>query len=162
VTRAAFRTFHSKLFFEPNLGVIPYQVMTQLEDHPDFIERIKYSERAILTAELIASVLGIGKVIVPGVGYNSANPGQTATLGYLWGKDVIFAYVPDRPGMKIPAFAYEFVWPYGGLTQAAEKWREQPRKSDVVRVSRRYDIKFVAKDASDKALAGYIIKAAVS
>jgi hypothetical protein len=29
-------------------------------------------------------------------------------------------------------------------------------------VSRRYDLKFVAKDTSDKAVAGYIIKAAVA
>ena len=162
VVRTGFRKIHSGLFLEPNLGIFPYQVLTQLEDHPDFIERIKYSERAILTSELIASVLGIGRVIVPGLGYNSANPGQTASLGYLWGKDVLLAYVPDRAGLKIPAFAYEFVWPKNGLTQSVKKWREDPRESDVIRVSRRYDLKFIAQDASSKSIAGYIIKAAVA
>lgn len=161
--RTGFRKIHSGLFFEPNLGVIPYQVMTQLEDHPDFIERIKYSERGILTAEIIASILDLETVIVPGTGFNSANPGQTMSLGYLWGKDVILAYVPPRAGLRIPAFAYEFNWGYGnGTPMVTERWREQPRKSDVIRVSRRYDLKIVAQDASGKAIAGYIIKAAVA
>jgi len=161
--RAGFRKVHSGLFFEPNFGMFPYQVMTQLEDHPDFIERIKYSERGILTPELIATVLGIENLVVPGVGYNSANPGQAAALGYLWGKDVVLAYVPARAGLRIPAFAYEFNWGYGGSRpQVAERWREEPRKSDIVRISRRYDLKLVALDGSSKAIAGYLIKAAVA
>jgi hypothetical protein len=163
VWRTGVRTFHGKLFFEPNLGVIPYQVMSQLMDHPDFIERIKYSERGVLTAEIIASIFNIPRIIVPGVGYNSANLGQTASLGYLWGKDVLMAYVPPRPGRRVPAFAYEFVWPENGSqVQMAERWWEQSRKSWVIRVSRRYDLQFIAQDASDKGLAGYLIKAAVA
>jgi hypothetical protein len=161
--RAGFRKIHSGLFMEPNTAIIPYQVMTQLEDHPDFIERIKYSERGVLTPEIIASILGIENVIVPGVGYNSANPGQAASLGYLWGKDVVLAWVPPRAGMKIPAYGYEFVWGYGGSRpQVTERWREEPRKSTLIRVSRRYDLKFTALDASAKQIAGYLIKAAVA
>ena len=156
------RKIHSGLFIEPNTMVIPYQVMSQLEDHPDFLERIKYAERGIITQDIIAALFGIPDIIVPGMGYNSANPGQTAALGYLWGKDVIMAYVPPRAGLKIPAFAYEFVMGYGGRAQIAERWREQPRKSDIVRVSRRYDLKFVALDGSSKSIAGYLIKDAVA
>ncbi len=160
--RTAFRAVHAKIFMEPNLAIIPYQVMSQLEDHPDFIERIKYSERGVLTPEIIAAILGVERVIVPGVGYNSANPGQTASLGYLWGKDVIFAWVPPRAGLKLPSYGYEFVWAYGSLEQVTEKWREDQRKSDIIRVSRRYDLKMTALDASSKEIAGYVIKAAVA
>lgn len=149
---------HAKIFMEPNTLVIPYQVMTALEDHPDFLERIKYSERAIFSPELLASVLGFSTVIVPGVGYNSANPGQTPTLGYLWGKDVIMAWVPPRSGLKIPAFGYEFTWG----TQYIDRWREEPRKSDLIRASRRYDLKLTALDASGLSIAGYLIKAAIA
>lgn len=162
VFRTAFRTIHGKLFFEPNTAVIPYQVMTILEDHPDLVERIKYTERGILTADIIASLLGIDRVIVPGVGYNSANPGQAASLGYLWGKDIVIAYVPPRAGIKIPAFGYEFNWGYGGSSAEVSRWREEQRKSTLVRYSRRYDLKIVAKDAGNLAIAGYVIKAAVA
>lgn len=154
---------HARIFMEPNTLVIPYQVMTALEDHPDFLERIKYSERAIFSPELLAAVLGFERVIVPGVGLNSANPGATPSLGYLWGKDVVMAWVPPRAGLKIPAFGYEFVWG----TQYVDRWREEPRKSDLIRASRRYDLKLVAQGepgSSDagKAIAGYVIKAAIA
>lgn len=154
---------HAKLFVRPNVAVIPYQVMSALEDHPDFIERIKYSQTAVLTEELIGRLLGLSNIIVPGVGYNSARMGQAESIGYLWGKDVLLAYVPQRPGLKTPAFAYEFNWAYpqGGPMQTT-RWREEKRKSDIVRVGRRYDLKFIATDGNGDSTAGYLIKSAVS
>jgi hypothetical protein len=162
--KTALRAVHGSLFMEPNTAIIPYEVMSILEDHPDFIERIKYSQAGIITADIIASVVGIQNVIVPGVGFDSSgNPGATPTLNYLWGKDVVFAWVPPRAGLKIPAFGYEFVWRYpGGQSQVTERWRSNERKSDIIRVSRRYDLKFVAVDGSGDTLAGYLIKDAVA
>jgi hypothetical protein len=163
--KTGLRQVHSALFMEPNTAVIPYQVMSQLEDHPDFIERIKYSQPGVITAEIIASVVGLQNIIVPGLGYDSSgNPGGTPTLAYLWGKDVVLAWVPARAGMKIPAFAYEFVWRYpGGQSQVVERWRSNERKSDLVRVSRRYDLKMIAVDeGTGGSIAGYVIKAAVA
>lgn len=158
--KVAIRAIHAQLFLAPTVAVIPYQVMSILEDHPDLIERIKYSERAILSQEIIAALLNLpGRVIVPGVGYQSA---AGAAVGYLWGKDVLLAYVPGSPGQRVPAFAYEFNWRYGGQSQVVDRWREDKRKSDVVRCSRRYDLKLVAVDATGKSIAGYLIKNAVA
>lgn len=153
VLRTGKRTIHGKLFREPNTVVIPYAVMSVLEDHPDFLERIKYSERAIFSPELLAAILGFARVSVPGVGINTAAFGQAESLAYLWGNDVVMAYVPPRPGLKIPAYGYEFVW----NGQVVDRWRENPRKSDIIRVSRSYDHKLTALDASDKSIAGYLI-----
>jgi hypothetical protein len=153
---------HGQLHVLPTLAIVPYQVMSALEDHPDLLERIKYSERAILTPELIATLLGLPQVLVPGVGYNSAHIGQNPTLGYLWGKDVILAYVPPRPGMKIPAFGYEFTWGLAGKRLTVDRWREERRASDLIRNRWRYDLKLVAVDGSGLSTAGYIIKAAVA
>lgn len=161
-------TVNGRIFADPNVAVIPYQVMAKLEDHPDFLERIKYSERAIFSPELLASILGFEKVVVPGVGVNTANLGQAPTLSYLWGKDVVLAYVPSSPGLKIPAFGYEFAWAGagGGTAQYVDRWREDKRKSDVIRLCRYYDVKLTALgDAgtadANKSIAGYLIKAAV-
>ena len=161
--RTATRTVMGLLFSEPNLAVIPYKVMTYLEDNDKIINRIKYSMPGVLGADLIAGVFGIERVVVPGAGYNTANPGQTTSLSYLWGNDVVVAYVPGRAGLKMPAFGYEFVWGYPGAgAQQVERWREEPRKSDVIRVSRRYDHKLIATDSSSKSIAGYLIKAAIA
>lgn len=164
---------HSRIFMQPTLSIIPYQVMSELEDHPDIIERVKYSERAVLTEEIIAQVFGVDRIIVPGVGVASGNPGNTMSIGYLWGKDVVMAWVPGRPGMRIPAYGYEFTWNYGaGQAQQVDRWREDPRKSDLIRVSRRYDLKHVGvateetegENGADvgKSIAGYVIKNAVA
>ena len=167
--RTAKVAINARIFADPNVAVIPYQVMAKLEDHPDFLERIKYSERAIFSPELLASILGFDRVVVPGVGINTANLGQAASLGYLWGKDVVLAYVPGGPGLRIPAYGYEFVWggAGGGQEQYVDRWREDRRKSDVIRVCRYYDLKLVAQgDAgtsdAGKSIAGYVIKAAVA
>jgi len=149
---------NSGIFLDPNTLIVPYQVMVKLEDHPDFLERIKYSERAIFSPELLAAVLGFQNVVVPGVGINTANLGQTPTIGYLWGKDVVMAYVPSSPGLKIPAYGYEFTWGQ----QYVDRWREEKRKSDIVRVCRYYDLKMTALGSTSKSIAGYVIKAAVA
>jgi len=168
--RTAVRAIHAKVFMEPNLAVIPYLVMSTLEDHPDIIERIKYSERAILTPEIIAAVLGLQRVIVPGVGYATGSvgtAGNAMTVGYLWGKDVILAWVPPRAGQKIPAFAYEFVWGYNGKEQVSDRWREDKRASDVIRVRRRYDLKMVGVEINPasgdfgKSVTGYLMKTVI-
>lgn len=158
VMRTGKSAVHAQIFREPNVAVIPYQVMTVLEDHPDFLERIKYSERAIFSPDLLASVLGFDRVVVPGVGIGTSNPGASPTFGYLWGKDVVLAYVPPRPGLKVPAYGYEFTW----RTRSIDRWREEPRKSDLIRCSTSYDLKMTAVDASNDQIAGYLIKAAVA
>jgi hypothetical protein len=161
--RGAIRVIHSKLFMEPNVMVLPYSVYSILQDHPKMTARIQYAQKAVLTADLMAELFGMERVIVPGVGIGSGNPGQTMTFSYLWGKDVLLAWVPARAGMKIPAFGYEFVWGYGGArNQVIDRWREEPRKSDLIRCSRRYDLKMVGVDNTGKAVAGYIFKNAVA
>jgi hypothetical protein len=170
--RTGVRAIHAKVFFEPNTAVIPYLVMSTLEDHPDIIERIKYSERAVLTPEIIASVFGIQRVIVPGVGVGVGQvgaAGNAITASYLWGKDVLMAWVPPRAGLRLPAFAYEFVWGYGGTqNQAVDRWREDRRKSDIIRVGRRYDLKMVGVEINPasgdfgKSVVGYLIKNAIA
>ncbi len=149
------------IFRAPNLAIIPWEVMSVLEDHPDFIERIKYSQRGVVTEELIATLFNIPRIIVPAVAYNSANPGQAENITFMWGKDVFIGWVPTNPGRRTPGFGYEFVWPINGRVQVTERRRDSDRKSDRVEVRRRYDLKIVAKDSNGKALAGYIIKTAV-
>jgi hypothetical protein len=157
------RDGHAKLFMSYNTAILPYEVMSILEDNADLIERIKYSERAILTPELVATLLGLSNVIVPGAGFNSSgNAGATENIEYIWGTDVILAYVPGRPGLKIPAYGYEFAWMFSGTgAQAVDRWREERRASDILRLRRRYDLKMTALDEDGLQVAGYLFKNAV-
>ena len=105
---------HAKLFAEPNVALIPYTVMAVLENHPKILDRIKYVREAVLTPQIIASVLGIEKVIVPSVGLGTGTSTTSISLSYLWGKDIVLAVVPPRAGLRIPAFGYEFNWTIQG------------------------------------------------
>jgi hypothetical protein len=152
--KTGIRKIHSSIFMEPNVGIFPYEVMSILEDHPDFIERIKYSQLGVLTADLIAALFGLAKIVVPGIGYDSSVPGAAASIGYLWGKDVVMAWTGPA-GLKKPNFGYEFVWRYpGGQTQRVDRWREEARGADIIRVRRRYDLQLITVDGSGNSTAG--------
>jgi hypothetical protein len=112
--RVAMRLVHKLSFLSPNQAIIPYKVMSALEDAQDFITRIQYVERAVLTPDLVASLLGLNNVVVPGFGIATNNPGQVLALQYLWNTEALLAYTPPRPGLKVPAFAYQFTWGFGG------------------------------------------------
>jgi hypothetical protein len=112
--RKACRAMHGLSFLSPNQAVIPYKVMSALEDAQDFITRIQYVERAVLTPDLVASLLSLQNVVVPGFGIANNNPGQVLALQYLWNIETLLAYTPPRPGLKVPAFAYQFTWGFGG------------------------------------------------
>jgi len=94
--------------------------------------------------------------------------GNAVVGSYLWGKDVLLAWVPPRPGIKIPAFGYEFVWSYGGTPMITDRWREDKRASDLIRVRRRYDLKIVGYEINpasgdfQKCVTGYLIKGAIA
>jgi hypothetical protein len=166
VIKTGIRRLHSILFDAGRIvSVIPWLVMSFLEDHPDFIERIKYSQRGVLTAEIIASILGLPEVVVPGVGFSTAAMGvnaSSANITYLWGKDVILAYVPQRAGLRQMSTAYEFVWSIGGQRQVVDRWREDPRVSDLIRVRRRYDLKLTGHEGNGQLLTAYLIKNAIA
>lgn len=162
--KVGIRQLHSALHIIPTTAIFPYEVMVELEDHPNFVARIQYTNGGAVTTDIMKTLFGFsGQIIVPGLGYNSANIGQAPTLGYLWGKDVLLAYVPNSPAINTPAYAYEFVWGYNNAgAMRVDRWREQQINSDILRCGRRYDLKLVAVDSNGKSIAGYLIKNAVA
>jgi hypothetical protein len=162
--RVAQRLLHKLSFIESNIAVIPYRVMSALEDSQDLLNRIQYVERAVLTPDLVASLMGLTQVVVPGFGYATNNPGQTLAISYLWNNEVVLAYNPPRPGLKVPAYGYEFVWGFGGggPAQIVDRWREEKRASDVIRTRRRYDLKLIGVDTNGKSICGFLFTSVLS
>lgn len=160
--KTGIRKLNSILFETGSIvALIPWLVMSFLEDHPDFIERIKYSQRGVLTSEIIASILGLPRVVVPGMGISTAGMGVDASssnITYLWADDVILAYVPARAGLRQMSTAYEFVWSINGQRQVVDRWREDPRVSDLIRLRRRYDLKLVGHEGDNLLKTAYLLK----
>ena len=108
--RTQLRAIKSKNGFRGNKIIMGDDTWDVLQDHPDFLERIKYTTVAIVTSGLLASVLGIDEVLIGGAVINTANEGQTDSLGWLFGKHVLCVYAPARPGLMTPSAGYTFMW----------------------------------------------------
>ena len=99
---------HAVIFKRPNVLLLGQSVYDILKHHPDVLDRIKYVQKGVVTAELLASVFEVEKVIIGAAGYNTAKEGKAASYSYLWGKDAILAYVEPRPGIKKFSLGYTF------------------------------------------------------
>lgn len=90
----------------PNTMVITYQVFSVLRNHPQILERIKYSQLGIITVDLLQSVFDIAKIVVPDVMHNTANETATDVMAYLWGKNVWLFYITPRPAIRQVSWGY--------------------------------------------------------
>lgn len=146
-------TVHSNTFKKPNTLILGKQVFDYLVDHPDIVERVKYSAMGVITAELLARVFQVERVLVGEAGKNGAVEGQTDSLSYVWGKDAIVAYI--APNVTIKSLTLGITFAYGN--REVKRWYEQDREGTYVRVGKdNYVHKIVAVGA------GYLIKTAVA
>jgi hypothetical protein len=151
--RTARTTIHAASFKKPNTLILGKQVFDQLCEHPQIIERIKYSQLGVVTPELLARLFQVEKVLVGEAGRNSAVEGQTDSLSYVWGKHAWLAYIAPKVGLKTLTFGLTFTY----ATRQVKRWRDEDREGTYVRVGKdNYDQKIVA------VAAGYLIKNAVA
>jgi len=99
---------HAVIFREPNVLLLGKAVYDKLKHHPQILKLIQYSQKGVLTTDLMAELFGVKKVIIGEAGYNTAKEGKTAVLSYLWGKNAILAYVEPKPGIKKFSLGYTF------------------------------------------------------
>ena len=135
---------HAKIFAEPNVLVLGKQVYDKLIDHPDIVDRIKYSALGVATTDLLARIFDVQRVIVGAAGYESATEGQTSSMAYIWGKYAWLLYVNPRPTVKAISFGYHFQ----NKTREVDKWYDKPRKGTFVRVTDSYTREIVSVDCA--------------
>lgn len=143
---------HSRIFRNPNKLLLSKQVYDALVHHPDILDRIKYSQKGVVTADLMASVFGVDEVVVGEAGYNTKKEGQTAVYDYLWGKYALLAYVEPKPGIKKFSLGYTFQMG-NNITRRA---RIETKHSDWFEPSKKVDEKLVCVDCS------YLFKACIT
>ncbi len=129
--------------YEPNVLVLGREVWTYLKNHPDLLDRIKYTQRGIMTVDLMASLFDVKKVLVGNAVYDSANQGATSSHGFIWGKNAALLWVPPAPSLMTPAAGYTFNW----KKRTVESHRRGEAKATAYRVEQNYDTKVVSPDA---------------
>lgn len=136
--------------FRPNVMLMGEEVWAVLQDHPDFLDRIKYTQTAIVSEDLLAAVLGIDEVLVAGGVQDTAIEGAAESMAYVFGKNVLLLYRPPRPGLLTPAAGYTFAWTglFGASAQGGRilRFRMDPLASDRIEGQMALDQKLVASE----------------
>jgi hypothetical protein len=158
VMRAAILKIQSKIGQAPNKMLIGALGIPWLENHPDIVAR--FSNFNLTDPGAFRELTGFdGEFVIVGDDQYNDNDIQEAaeSAAFAWGKDVILCFNNDALGLNDLSFGKTFAQTYpDGSTKPTDRWREEGRKSDLVRVSWKYDLKVTSS------IAGYLIKDAFS
>lgn len=136
--------------FQGNVLVMGASVERHLLNHSSILERIKYTQRGVLTRDLLAGLFGVDRIVVPRAIQNTAPKGGTASFGFISDKSMLLAYSPATPSIMTPAAGYIFTW--NGLLGAGsfgtriKRFRQEAIASDRVEGEMAYAMKVVAPE----------------
>jgi len=140
-----------------NTMILPRYGQQFIENHPRIVDRFKTF--TLLQDDAFQLLTGFqGTIYLVDSVYNAAdNYLATPSVQQFWGKDVWVGIVEPNPGQNQQTFGKTFSQQYpNGGTRPTDRWREEGRKSDIIRVSQKYDLKITSS------IAGYLIKNAFS
>lgn len=123
----------------PNTIVMGYQVWSQLKNHPDLLDRVKYSQLGTLTTELFTSLFadsGIGRTVVAKAAYDTTAEGLAASNSYIVGKNLWLIHSTPSPKLRDVNFMHTLVLKNG---RYVDSWVNQDRKTTFFRVNDYYD-----------------------
>lgn len=99
----------------PNRLALGYDAYLGLKEHPDILERIKYTgttaNPAKVTPAVLAQLFGVEQVKVLESTYNAAGVGQDADMQFICDtKGALLCYATPSPAIDEPSAGYIFTW----------------------------------------------------
>lgn len=94
----------------PNTLVVGYQVYRKLKNHPDIIDRIKYTTAQNVTPQLLARMFEVENFYVAQAIKATNLEGETAAYAFAHGKHALLCHVAPTPGLMTPSAGYTFGW----------------------------------------------------
>ncbi len=145
----------------PNSLVIDFATYEALKKCEEILDKIKYTQRGVLTKELLAALCDLENIYVGEAIYSSAKEtkaGTDYTAVRIWevnaGKGMGFLYYrPPAPGLKVLSAGYQMRTAYeDGQPRRVTTWREAAEHQDVYEAAEECDIVAVSP------YAGYLFK----
>jgi hypothetical protein len=139
----------SQTGFKPNTMVVSPNVHAALCQNPVILDRIKYTQFASVTEDILARIFQVDKYLVCRAVENTAQDGQAPVMGYLSGNKFLLTYAAPNPGIMVPTGGYTFNWTgmYGGQQGARVKsFRMEALASDRIEMEMAFDQKLVGPD----------------
>lgn len=154
------KTVLARTGFKPNTGVMGYDVWSTMLNHPDIIERIKYTSQNVPTEQILANYFGLDRIFVTSAIKNTANEGATAAYSFVHGKHFWLGYVAPRVGPRTPTAGATFVWTGVsdgmGSSVGVVKFPIQEKRVTRVESQMAWDSKVIGADL------GYMLASVVS
>lgn len=99
----------------PNKLVLGYDTFNALKEHPDLLERVKYTgstpNPAQVTTNVLAQLFGVDEVLVLDAVYNASEEGQADDMQFICEPDgFLLGYVTNTPQIDEPSAGYIFTW----------------------------------------------------
>lgn len=141
----------------PNTMVMSQRVLDALVDHPDIVDRVKYSggignlNPARINEQTLATLFGLERIMVMRAIENTAAEGDTNAHSFIGGKSALLCYAAPNPGLMTPSAGYTFSWSgYMGTTNAfgmvASRRYVDNIRSTEIEMEMAFDHKLVAGD----------------
>ena len=138
----------------PNKLIIDYSTFVAQQINPNLSDKIKYTQKGVITADLLASVLELDEVLIGRSIYNAANDNVAATArGFtgtsIWnpsGKGNAFLFYQEAPGLRAMAAGFQFRLPYMGSMRYIRGYRDERVRSTVYQITEQVEIAPVAFD----------------
>jgi hypothetical protein len=136
--------------FEANKLVLGYEAYSVLRNHPDIIDRVKYTGRDVPDTQYLAQLFGLDEVLVAKSVKNTAKEGQTGVYDFTFGKSALLVHSAPNPGLLMPSAGYSFQWrgvSEGlGLTVGTKQYRLEQNAATYVESQVAFANKLVAAD----------------
>lgn len=147
---------------KPNFAIMSPDVFYALKNHEGIMDRIKYTQKGIITLDLIASLFELDRIYVPWAVYNDeaqvpkmTEPADSETkinMNFIYKGCMLLGHCAGRPSLKAPTAGYIFAWT--GLEGASAFGNRMVRiKMDQLglgterfEMEMAYDMKVISKD----------------
>jgi hypothetical protein len=134
----------------PNTLVVADDVFFALRNNAAVLDRIKYTQRGIVSEELLAALFGVEKFLVASAVQNTAQEGQTAVLGFIVQNTALLVYANPAPSILQPSAGYIFSWQglFGAGAQGnrIKTFRMEHLESDRIEGQMAFDMHQVGLD----------------
>lgn len=135
--------------YKPNKLVLGAQTFSKLKHHPDVVDRYKYTNSDVITADMLAKLFEVDELLVGESIYATNAEGGTAAYDFINGKGALLVYSAPTPSLLVPSGGYTFAWKgMSGMGSAIrmKSFRMEHLESDRVEGEYAFDCKLIASD----------------
>ncbi|CAB4176287.1 hypothetical protein UFOVP978_22 [uncultured Caudovirales phage] len=138
--------------FRANTLVLTPAVYLALKNNTQILDRIVYTQRGIVTTDIMAAMFDVERILVSYAVQNTAKEGASAdpTMDFIKNDGALLCYVNPTPSIMQPAAGYTFAWAgrYGASAYGSrmKRFREEKINSTRIEGEMSYVQKIVGSD----------------